>query len=345
MDLRKLLEGVPKVSPTFDFGEDINEVHSSIFDTSDAEKIEALIRAWAKRFQPCAFGKMASQRLSGLDFHMTVVTEDQLQGDPFQLYSFLQAERMAFKDKAINGLCSAHLVFFVSRSLAFAAPSDELVKIQELLCGLHLPECMPIREDIIYTESVPLKRQNGIEIFKAGINLFYPTAHLTRNHDRRVPAGLLISVNAPGHYLASGIDNGVFDDVQSGLKHIRKLTEGSVGVGGIKHPQKLSTTWHRHHPVDRAGCPLANTTGAYYSGFYHTDVLIPGGLTRDARALHAIDKSDTMIFDWNVLFYVSMEEFATDSPYYGEFIGIPVTEDAIYFNPFAPRAPNHGPLT
>ena len=63
------------------------------------------------------------------------------------------------------------------------------------------------------------------------------------------------------------------------------------------------------------------------------------------RALHAIDKSDTMIFDWNVLFYVSMEEFATDSPYYGEFIGIPVTEDAIYFNPFAPRAPNHGPLT
>jgi len=52
-----------------------------------------------------------------------------------------------------------------------------------------------------------------------------------------------------------------------------------------------------------------------------------------------------MIFDWKVLFYVSMEEFATDSPYYGEFIGIPVTEDAIYFNPFAPRAPNHGPLT
>ena len=38
-----------------------------------------------------------------------------------------------------------------------------------------------------------------------------------------------------------------------------------------------------------------------------------------------------MIFDWNLLFYVLMEEFATDSPCFGEFIGIPVTEDAIYF--------------
>ena len=33
-----------------------------------------------------------------------------------------------------------------------------------------------------------------------------------------------------------------------------------------------------------------------------------------------------MIFNWNVLFYVSLEEFPIDDPYYGEFIGIPVDD-------------------
>lgn len=41
-----------------------------------------------------------------------------------------------------------------------------------------------------------------------------------------------------------------------------------------------------------------------------------------------------MIFNWNVLFYVSLEEFPIDDPYYGEFIGIPVDDASMFFNPF-----------
>ena len=35
-------------------------------------------------------------------------------------------------------------------------------------------------------------------------------------------------------------------------------------------------------------------------------------LTKDERLLHEIANSDPMIFKWNVLFYVSLEEFPID---------------------------------
>lgn len=48
-----------------------------------------------------------------------------------------------------------------------------------------------------------------------------------------------------------------------------------------------------------------------------------GGLTCDARPLDKIQGGDPMIFHWNVLFYVSLEEFPDREPYYGEFVGNP----------------------
>ncbi len=35
---------------------------------------------------------------------------------------------------------------------------------------------------------------------------FYSSAHRTRNHDRRIPGGILISVNAPGHFMRLAIE-------------------------------------------------------------------------------------------------------------------------------------------
>ncbi len=46
------------------------------------------------------------------------------------------------------------------------------------------------------------------------------------------------------------------------------------------------------------------------------------------------ENSDPMIFNWNVLFYVSLEEFPIDDPYYGEFIGIPVDDASMFLTPF-----------
>ncbi|PID50045.1 MAG: EamA family transporter [Proteobacteria bacterium] len=43
---------------------------------------------------------------------------------------------------------------------------------------------------------------------------------------------------------------------------------------------------------------------------------------------------DSLIFGWNVLFYVTIEEFTHNHPYYGEFLGVEITEESIFFNPF-----------
>ncbi|MGN9541706.1 hypothetical protein ACTMQO_16670 [Escherichia coli] len=51
-----------------------------------------------------------------------------------------------------------------------------------------------------------------------------------------------------------------------------------------------------------------------------------------------------MIFNWNVLFYVSLEEFPIDDPYYGEFIGIPVDDASMFFNSFNQRKFENKPL-
>ena len=64
-----------------------------------------------------------------------------------------------------------------------------------------MPECYPIKEDVIYTESVTFQDKDGLKIYKAGVNVCYSSAHRTRNHDRRIPGGILISVNAPGHFM------------------------------------------------------------------------------------------------------------------------------------------------
>lgn len=331
--LQQSVLNLPKVERDFDFGPDIIDAQGGIFNADNNDTIEFKFRVWISRKQPCIFGKPAGAKRANLDFHLTVVTEKQLFGSTIELADYLHKERKYFKNLAADGLCSAHLIFFVSQALAFAAPSVEFARLQATLCELQFPECRPVLADRIYTEAVPLKRLSGLEIYKAGINTFYPTAHLTRNHDRRIPGGFLISVNAPGHYLALGLDTGMFQDLESGLSQIKILTMNSVGAGGISHPQKISTTWHRRNAVDRKGRPCENSESAYYSGFYHTDVLIPSNVTLDANQIHSVLNDDPCIFKWNVLFYVTMESFSPGHPYFGEFIGIPIDPEAIYFNP------------
>ncbi|XJH37860.1 hypothetical protein AB2D94_27955 (plasmid) [Escherichia coli] len=116
--------------------------------------------------------------------------------------------------------------------------------IQKYICSLHMPECYPIKEDVIYTESVPFQDKDGLKIYKAGVNVFYSSAHRTRNHDRRIPGGILISVNAPGHFMRLAIEKGFYKDQEQALADIRNMTIQSVGKGGYSHPEGISTTWH-----------------------------------------------------------------------------------------------------
>ncbi|WP_018691279.1 hypothetical protein [Algicola sagamiensis] len=347
MTLNDMIEQLPQFPPDYSFGEDIDQAHQSLFSIPYPEGVEESLRAWASRFQPCVFGKLASKQLKKLDYHLTIVDVKQLEGDVFQLFEYLQKERRCFKDRALKGEVSAHLIYFIHEKLAFAKPSSALVSIQQQFAALIYPEALPIQCDMIYTEAVPLLHQSGqFHVYKGGINVFYTGAHLTHNHDRRVPGGILFSVNAPGHYLQCGLMKGLFKEIYDGLMMIKKLSIQSIGAGGTAHPKKHSTTWHSETPKDRFGCPFHGNVqqSAYYSGYYHTDVLIPSQITKHAKVLLTKNVQDPIQFDWNVLFYISLEEFTPDHVYYGEFIGMPIEEEALYHNPFFPRRPNEGPL-
>ena len=344
MNLQQRINKLPQLSSSFSFGKDIDNIHSFIFNETSKDKIEDLLRKWVSGNQPCVFGKLASKKIKGLDFHLSIVNSPQLYNDDGHLFDFLRNERVRFKERARRGEVSAHLIYFIHPQLAFARPSEELVDIQKYICSLHMPEYYPIKEDVIYTESVPFQDKDGLKIYKAGVNVFYSSAHRTRNHDRRIPGGILISVNALGHFMRLAIEKGFYKDQEQALADIRNMTIQSVGKGGYSHPEGISTTWHSESNLDRFGCPVHTGNSSYYSGFYHTDVLIPGELTKDERLLHEIENSDPMIFNWNVLFYVSLEEFPIDDPYYGEFIGIPVDDASMFFNSFQPRKFENKPL-
>lgn len=345
MSIYNLITGLPQYSDTFSFGFDIDEIHKNIFSLKNKD-IEVCFRLWASKFQPCAFGKLASKKTKCLDYHITIITEEELKLDDYHLFQIIQNERRNFKDRALQGEVSAHLIFFVSRHLTYAKPSSEFLKVQQELCSFYLPEALPIKPDIIYSESIPLRHlDNSIKAYKAGINTFYSTAHLTRNHDRRVPGGFLISINAPGHYLHLSKENGVYSSLEEGLQQIKNLTIQSIGKGGISHHEKISTTWLSENPVNQQGCPLQKGEHSdYYSGFYHTDVLIPSEITIDNKELKVFDTNDRLIFDWNVLFYVTQNVFPLGHPYHGEFVGVTISEEEIYFNSFAPRKANTGKM-
>ncbi|MFT4277758.1 MAG: hypothetical protein QM576_15515 [Rhodopseudomonas sp.] len=84
---------------------------------------------------------------------------------------------------------------FNGSRLAHLKPGASLLAICEKIGNLYLVEHAPIERDVVYTESIPL-RNSGVGLFKAGINIFYPSAHRTRNHDRRIPGGIMISINS-----------------------------------------------------------------------------------------------------------------------------------------------------
>lgn len=342
--LIEMIYRLPQMEKDTSFGKDIDDVHEVIFTERNKNQIEKILRKWASVKQPCVFGKLASKKIKGLDYHLSVINSESILSDEATLFHYLKDERLRFKQRAMKGEVSAHLIYFVSPYLAYARPCKEFMEIQKRICSLYIPECYPVMEDIIYTDSIPLQDAEGIKIYKSGINTFYSSAHGTRNHDRRIPGGFLISVNAPGHFMQLALKNGIYDSELHSLEYIKNMTKKSVGQGGISHPGKLSTTWHPEKKVDRYGCPLTQGQGAYYSGFYHTDVLIPGALTCDDRRLDKINDHDPMIFRWNVLFYVSLEKLSAENPYYGEFVGIPVDEEAAFFNPFAPRRYEDGPI-
>lgn len=345
----ELIAELPQLPEDSTFGADIDEAHRVLLEsrTTREERREALLR-WLGRSQPCLLARLAAKEASGLNaskglsFDIVWLDDDDIERGEEHLRTVIQQGRMAWKDRAARGDTSAFLIVFNSRRLAYAVPGEELIELSLRLAELYLIEVPRIAADAVYTEAVPLRDGEGrLGLFKASTQLFYSSAHLMRNHDRRVPGGLLFSVVSPGHYARSLVLRGLAEDHEKAVEFVRLTAHRSIGNGGFHHPAKLSSSWHNPAP---AACPAGDGARAQdgsvdpdlFSATYQPDVLVPREVMSDGEPRLAEHRREDV---WNSLHleYISAKPAPPGDPEYGWFNGMPIDDCAKYHNPWPPR--------
>ena len=349
--LKDVISNLPQLPGDHDFGDDINKIHSKLLNTVDNHERHEMLLTWLSRYQPCMFGRLGAKEAKGISYDITIITSADLAKGSVFLEDKIRKARHTWKDRAAEGLSSGFLVYFCVKEIAFCRPGKEMLHLCKILCDLYLTEFRSVEADTIYTEAVPLYQEDGFcHLFKGGLNVFYSGAHLTSNHDRRVPGGLIISVNSPGHLANSLVKKGLAEDLQAATRIIYDLVVRSVGVGGIGDRNNVvgTCTWHQKRTektsatnpmeklVKRAPAHLPkNYNPMLYSGYYHTDVLIP---TDNDNTLSQ-DVGDERIEIWDYLYmdYVTLRKFDLLHPDYGFWYGHPVAREGIYQNPWMPE--------
>lgn len=352
--LDAVLDSLELHDPGTSFGSDIDEVQEKLLapDLPASEKT-ALLLAWAARFQPCLFGRLGARSKGGIGIDICWVDPRDIAVGDEHVAEKIRLARRAWKDNAERGEAHGFLIMFNDPRLAYAKSGAGLLVSCEKVSNLYLPEHAPVERDVIYTEAIPLRTAEGLKLFKAGINLFYPSAHRTRNHDRRLPGGMLISVNSPGHLANALLARGLVPNLAVAVDHMMDLALRSIGNGGIGHPSSASSSWHnienneddlrRQHTL--SGLPHyvpENHSRSTYTALYHTDVLVPTDVTVDGTI--DPDLAACEHWKWLILDYINTKEYPPDHVNYALFHGHPIAEEAKYFNPWPPRRAHNAPL-
>ncbi|EMV6509369.1 hypothetical protein AADE65_005059, partial [Escherichia coli] len=116
--LHQHINNLPQLPSDFSFGKDIDSIHKFIFKETDDNIIEKELRKWASVNQPCVFGKLACKKIKGLDFHLSIIKDPSLYTNDSKLFEFLRRERIIFKERALKGEVSAHLIYFIHQKIA-----------------------------------------------------------------------------------------------------------------------------------------------------------------------------------------------------------------------------------
>ena len=347
-DLDDLLADLPQLDASADLGPDVMEATKTLLDDAAGEiEKEACFRKWASRFQPCLFGRLGAKNVGGIAFDLCLITRNDLSSGSDHVRRKIQRARTAWKDRTTDGLSSGFLILFNATELCRAQPGIALMEACRVLSDLYLVEHAPVNPDVIYTETLPLRgHDHQLRAFKGGINVFYASAHGTRNHDRRVPGGLLISVNSPGHLANSLVKRGYCANLEEAVSQVRDLAWRSVGNGGMSLPAKRehSCSWHSLDLERAPGeCPMKhrpkyvpeNFGTRWYSALYHTDVLVPTDVTVDPT--HDYDHRTVEVWPHLVLDYLSTERVTESHVNYALVHGHPITECARYQNRWPAR--------
>jgi hypothetical protein len=344
--LNQLINNLPQRDDLYRFADDIASAHHVLLDQSKiVSQKETELRKWLSRYQPCIFGRAGSMGKANLNIDICWITEEEIAFGEDYLKQKIQRARKCWKDRAEFGFSSGFLILFNVERMARAIPGQALVHLSLSLSRLYLVEQDTIEPDTIYTEAVPLRMPDGqLTLFKAGCNIFYTGADRTRNHDRRIPGGLLFSINSPGHFANSLFIRGKCKTLEDAIQRIRDLALRSIGNGGIGYENIPSTSWHnRTGKIPEGGCPIRHNPPYIpddvdmrrYSAFYHTDVLVPTDVTSDATDY--VEVSSAEVWPHLVIDYITSQQFPPDHPNYGLFQGHPIKDTEKYANPWQPR--------
>jgi hypothetical protein len=353
-DLEAQLAQLPLLPRSTSLGADIDAANRVLLDpTVPVAARVARFRVWASQHQPCMFGRLGARGQGGIGYDLCWVARDTLQAGSEAVSAQIQQARRAWKARASQGLSHGFLVVFNAPELAYAQPGSQLLRMCQRLCDLFLVEHAPVSVDTIYTESVPLRGADGsLTCLKGGMNVFYGTAHRTRNHDRRIPAGVVVSVNSPGLLAHSLVSRGIAPDLATALDRVRRLAWASIGHGGISGSRRdrPSCSWHNldaERPTH--ACPMKQRPGHvpenfstdFYSAHYHTDVLLPSEVMEDAR----LDPAREAGSNWPRLDfeYLSTTVFPSDHESFGFVHGRQVSRTTEHRHTWAPREPEFLP--
>lgn len=351
--LEDILESLDPYPQDMSLGADIDAVHREMFtDTADVQSCYDAFITWAARYQPCLFGRLGAREARGVCFDACWVTSRDIRAGDLHVEQKIQAARRTWKDRASDGLSSGFLIMFQDWRLARARPGQRLLDACRRAAELYVVEGAPLQPDTIYSEAIPLRTASGYGIFKGGINVFYPGAHRTLNHDRRVPGGILISVNSPGHLANSLVMRGLAGSLPEAVQWIYDIAMLSIGNGGIGHKDRPSSSWHNTvtDPDELAArCPIShrpahipeNYSGRLYSATCHTDVLLPTQVTVHGELDPDLSRHET--WPWLIIDYISDRQTPPDHINYGFFHPHPIGAEARYHNPWPPRAAHNAP--
>lgn len=352
--LEEIIDSLETYAEDMSFGRDIDAVHRVMFDSgADHQARDKAFLDWVARYQPCLFGRLGARRSKGVTFDLCWIDGEDIRAGDWHVMEKIQTARRAWKDRAAEGLSSGFLIMFHDARLARARPGHRLLDACQRAAELYIVEHAPLQRETIYNEAVPLRRDGSYGLFRAGVNIFYSGAHRTLNHDRRVPGGLLISVNSPGHLANSLVMLGMAASLPEAVQWIYDIAMYSVGNGGIGHEGTPSCSWHNTFKESARRTPRrelshrpnhipADYDGRVYSAQYHSDVLLPTEAT--VRADLDPDASRCPVWQWLVIDYISAGEVCSDHLNYGMFHGHAIAAEARYENPWPPRLAHNHPL-
>lgn len=352
--LEDIIQSLETYPGGMSFGRDIDAAHAVMFGADAGEEsCRKALLDWVARYSPCLFGRLGARGSKGVFFDLCWISSSDIRAGDWHVADRIQRARRAWKDRAAEGLSSGFLIMFHDQRLAWARPGQRLLDACQRAAELYIIEGAPLQRETIYNEAIPLRRDGRYGLFKGGINIFYPGAHRTLNHDRRVPGGILISVNSPGHLANSLVMREAAASLPEAVQWIYDVAMYSVGNGGIGHPGMTSCSWHntvsdkaklaaRRGLSHRPKYIPEDYSGRVYSARYHSDVLLPTEAT--VRADLDPDASQCTVWRWLIMDYISENEFPGGHLNYGMFHPHPIEAEARYENPWPPRRAHNDPM-